>query len=415
MTYGRRVYRIVAQFLFLKTNLLKTGLIISILAIILVFVNTPSASNVSITNSQTQAKLGIYMQSYYENANAQLSSSPISVNTQTTTPANSGQFYLKPGTSAYLWTTQYQSSKTLPAGKMTIDLWAGSTPIIDGQVSIGSSGKTGTVSLTTTQANDLIYVVVATQSTPTVNVSGSGLTWQTRASIANGGIGKLWTFYAIAPTPLSSSAITATLSASQKFVIIAFGVSGVNTAQPFDVDNPATASGNDKAPTVTLTKSSTNDLVIGSVYVNNIATVTAGTEFSTIAAVSSTTSTLGACESLNSPSPGLQTVGYSLNAKKTWAIIGDAIVPASYGGTLSASAYTITSAGAIQSVLFSGLNTSPITSTNQQVATVFPVNAGIIPTSGYVEIVLTAPTSNGVYIQWGNQKPTNIQLALTYG
>jgi hypothetical protein len=98
-----------------------------------------------------------------------------------------------------------------------------------------------------------------------------------------------------------------------------------------------------------------------------------------------------------------------------WAIIGDALVPSTSGSTISVSAYTTTSSGVNSNTLFSGLNTNTLSFSGGQVATVFPVTSGVIPAQGYVKIVFTAPSNSGMAIQWGTGKPTNVQIALTYG
>jgi len=354
------------------------------------------------------------MFSYYENANAPSSGTSVTVNTQTSIPGSSGSFMIPSGTSAYLWTPQFTTGKTIPSGKMPIDLWASTTPTLDGVTSAGFNSFSGTVYLTTTEPDDLIYVVVSVNTAPpTVSISGSGLTWYLRGSVANGGSGKVMTFYATSPNVLSSSAITANVSPSNKFTLIAFGISGANTASPFDpnLTNVVTKTGSSSTPSWTVTTSSTNTFLIGALYVHDIPTVTQGTGFSLIDSEYSSTNVRGAAEYDNAVASGINTVSFSLSASKSWALICDAIVPST--STLSVSAYTTNYLGYNYNTIFSNLITNPV-STSGQVATSFSVSASTIPNFGYVKIVLTAPSDSDIIINWGNGKPTNIQIALTY-
>lgn len=108
-------------------------------------------------------------------------------------------------------------------------------------------------------------------------------------------------------------------------------------------------------------------------------------------------------------------MSYTLSSSTwTWALIGDAVVPATSGSTISISAYTTTSAGANSNTLFSGLNTNTLPSSSGQVSTIFSVTSSSIPALGYIKIVLTAPASSEISLQWGNGKPTNFQIAYTY-
>ncbi len=404
-------------------NLKAPGLLIFGLIALIIFsigMISLSAAPVNITSSSSQAKLGIFMLSYFENANAPSSGTSVTVNTQTSIPTSSGSYLIPRGTSVYIWTTQFASSITVPSGKMILDLWAGSTtpaPSLDGQASASTNGASGSVSLTTTQTSDLIYVVVSTSSTPSVSISGAGLSWNLRGSIVNGRTGAVWTFYSISPSTLSSATITATLDSKQKFVILAFAVSGVNTSAPFDpnLGTVAMSTGSYSQPSVSFTTNFANDFLIGALYLNNNPTVTPSLGFSTIAVSNFANQVTGVAESENSESAGVQIAAFSLSSSNSWAIIGDALVPSTVGSTLSVSAYTTASSGANSNTLFSSFNTNTLSPNGGQVATVFPVTSGVIPAQGYVKIILTAPSTSDIVIQWGAGKPTNVQIALTYG
>jgi hypothetical protein len=114
-----------------------------------------------------------------------------------------------------------------------------------------STTTAGTVTLTTSQADDVIVVVVATEKngalTPVTSVSDTGgLTWTQRAewdeSTADGGAfgsqQTLQTWWAHSPTALSSRVITVTCGggATDDATIVAFGVHGADTSNPFDTN-----------------------------------------------------------------------------------------------------------------------------------------------------------------------------------
>jgi hypothetical protein len=418
----KRATKIKARFPFFHINLKKTPsigalLIFIVLIVVTVTVIVPSATPVTVTNSNKQAALGMYMLSYYEKANAPSSGTSVTVNTQSSIPASSGSYTIQSGNSAYLWTTQFATGKTIPDGNMPVVLWAESTPSLDGTTSTGFIGTSGTVYLTTTQTNDLIYVIVATDTTPTVSISGSSLTWHTRGSLANGANGKIWAFYATANNVLSSASITASLSTYHRFTVIAFAVSGVNTAAPFDpnLGSFVTKTGFSNSPSQSVTTTGTNDFLIGAIYADNAPTITVDSGFTLIDSEYSSTSLRSAVEYKNAVDAGTNSVSFSLGSYSYYALIGDALVPSSsISSKLSVSAYTTTSSGTNSNTIFSNINTNSISSTGGQVATVFPVTSAAIPNSGYVKIVLTAPSATDIVVFWGNGKPTNIQIALTY-
>ena len=175
-------------------------------------------------------------------------------------------------------------------------------------------------------------MIVSTSGTPSVSISGGGLTWNSRGTQANGASGKVWAFYAVASSVLTSTAVTANLAPSQKFVLIAFGISGVNTSSPFDsnLGTVAKTTGSSSTASVSLTTASVNDFLIGALFVANNPTVTLGAEFSTVATTTYGTQLTGVGEYKNAPASGAQTIAFSLSSSNwQWAIIGDAVVPLS--------------------------------------------------------------------------------------
>jgi len=153
-------------------------------------------------------------------------------------------------------------------------------PSIDGTAT-GSitGGTTGTVTLTTANPNDLILVFVGDENLATSfvtvhSVAASGLTftekgasYETTATIDADA--EVW--YATATSPQTSLVITVTLSASADSAsIVAMGVSGANTASPWDPNAALPANNRDNAgasaPTSTTGGVSTTDepdLILG--------------------------------------------------------------------------------------------------------------------------------------------------------
>ena len=138
---------------------------------------------------------------------------------------------------------------------------------LDGHVHSSPSGSISvtTVTLTTTNANDIIYLVceinggagITILSVSSPNTSG----WTVRAT---GGVSQypLVSAYGIAASALSSEVITVTLNGTASFwTLDAFGVSGANTSTPFDSNGsiPQVSSGSVNV----ISTNNANDFLIG--------------------------------------------------------------------------------------------------------------------------------------------------------
>jgi hypothetical protein len=156
---------------------------------------------------------------------------------------------------------------TLPAWTQNLqrafDLSGDGTPLgpsIDGQANANFSGSaTGNVALTTTQPDDIIVAIVHTETTgangyrPVGSVTdAAGLSWQRRvqyqwAGGRNSNSNTLEIWWAHAPTALSADTITAHISGGNvdDATILAFGIAGADTDEPFDTNAglPATTTG----------------------------------------------------------------------------------------------------------------------------------------------------------------------------
>jgi len=127
-----------------------------------------------------------------------------------------------------------------------------------------TSTNTKTLNITTAQPNTIVVAVVynerniATQ-TVTTSVAGGGLTWNlwdSRQLTGVGSKGDLQVWWALAASPLSNAAITATLNQNTDGSCMAlFAVAGADTTAPFDTAGPfyATNDGNSGNSTIQLT------------------------------------------------------------------------------------------------------------------------------------------------------------------
>jgi hypothetical protein len=162
---------------------------------------------------------------------------------------------------------------------------------LDRSTSVVSFGVSSiTTSITTTHSEDVVVLYVSTgQYTPngcgsltppptiTSVEDGAGLTWHQRSvgtttqcevspGPADEGYGfqvHLEEWYAIAPTPLTSDVITITAAyVADEIQDIAFGVSGANTASPFDTTGFCVATSYNTTPGCTMSTTASDTMVV---------------------------------------------------------------------------------------------------------------------------------------------------------
>lgn len=203
---------------------------------------------------------------------------------------------------------------------------------IDGSAQASGIASSHSVSLTTRSSPDVIYLSVVIQATGATVSSVSdtaGLTWKTRASITTGDI-PTYTWYAIAGSALSSDSITVTVSGTYYFTIIAFGISGADTSNPFDPNTavPASNSGSfPTSPSVSISTTGTNDMIIGIVGAFNIASLTPGSGFTSIQTTSGQVpSSLAEYQIVSSAESGFAVDASGPTFSDPWTIIADAVV-----------------------------------------------------------------------------------------
>ncbi|MDH3365502.1 MAG: hypothetical protein OEM29_05825 [Thermoplasmata archaeon] len=207
-------------------------------------------------------------------------------------------------------------------------------PAIDGSGVVSTTGTSATVvGLTTSNADDLIYVsvsIIGTDSVSSVTNSGTALTWSQRGALTDGSDERIETWWAIAPTA-DTRDITVSFASSNTFIVVAFGISGVNTDGPFDpnLGSPVTGSGSGTTQSVTLSTVNPNDLLIGAVAVKvpsgGAPAPSAGAGYTIIHSTTETTLG-GAAEYKQVTSPQTSTtIDFSTSTSVTWAMIGDAV------------------------------------------------------------------------------------------
>ncbi len=192
-----------------------------------------------------------------------------------------------------------------------------------------SDGTSGTVSLTTSNANDVIIVaVMVANASNTVTITDtSSLTWNARTSANN--TAYLYEFYAIASSALSADTITVTLASTDNVLIVAFGVSGANTTTPFNTA-AVTNTGSTTTPTGNITTTGST-LVYGLFGLYNTAgTFAAGSGYTAIqsgniaSGKGKKAATIGSEYALESAS-GTYTVSGTWSASGSWMGIIEAI------------------------------------------------------------------------------------------
>lgn len=143
------------------------------------------------------------------------------------------------------------------------------------------SSTAATVQLTTSRANDIIIVDIIQNGTSVASVADSaGLAWQQRALAGTSGQ-TIEEYYAVAPTALTNDSITVKFAGTASYADVnAFGVSGADITDPFDISAPATAA----TGPASISTPNAGDLIISSSRFANDATPTPGANWSAISA-----------------------------------------------------------------------------------------------------------------------------------
>ena len=192
------------------------------------------------------------------------------------------------------------------------------------------------MSLATTKSSDLIVVfAVSANVHVTLTVSDTDdLVWNVRKSIVDSSFGTLYEFYAVAINALSPDSITVTQTKTDALRIIGFGVSGANIASPFDTDSglPSVATGSSTTPSVGVSTSNANDIILGFFASSGKPTMSESIGFTSIGSCACSPS-LAADYAIVSSTQNKLDVGYTLGTSEAWTMMGDAIVQASSGSS----------------------------------------------------------------------------------
>lgn len=123
---------------------------------------------------------------------------------------------------------------------------------LDGSAqSATGANATQTITLTTTNANDII-IVAAVGNVSITGVSGGSLTWASRATEVNGTL-HTTVWWALATNALNAVTITVTLASATFNTCYAFGISGANTVSPFDPNGALPVQSTSSAPSYSTT------------------------------------------------------------------------------------------------------------------------------------------------------------------
>ncbi|MGA2130484.1 MAG: hypothetical protein ABSG05_02630 [Candidatus Pacearchaeota archaeon] len=132
-----------------------------------------------------------------------------------------------------------------------------------------TTGASVNSTLSTTQANDVIIVFAGGANANINRVSsisdGSLLSWTKRDPVNFLSTGYIEEWYAIAASPLTNDKINVTWNGTGSNTFIAYGISGANTAAPFDTNTsiPSNGSTATTALTTNINSSNANDIIIG--------------------------------------------------------------------------------------------------------------------------------------------------------
>lgn len=208
---------------------------------------------------------------------------------------------------------------------------------IDGAAQ-ASHGSVATISLTTTNSPDLIYVIGSAASSGTLAITDkSNLAW-TERSFSTYGSTTLEAWYAISNSPLASDQITVTFSVAANLDVLGWGISGANLQSPFDT-TPINSHGSSYLGSVSVTTHNSNDLVLGMIGQKGTGTAGSETGWNFIATPGSYP--LAAAEYQLTTSTGTFKATFSLPKNYYWTMIGDAILSAATS-TISTTTTTTT-------------------------------------------------------------------------
>jgi hypothetical protein len=296
---------------------------------------------------------------------------------------------------------------------------AASPPALDGTAAVGCSHYTNscTAPITTSHSNDIIIVYTIESldlaGPCTFSVSDTaGLTWNYRGGVAgraDGSYGstprdQIGEFWARSAGVLASDSITESISgcADTKYGyggeyngFQAFGVSGANYNNPFDPNTslPGTANAYSNTPSVTISTSSSNDMIISAAQQTSYGTLTPGSGFTSI--TPNTDYELAA-----SPVTNLS-VTWGDTATWYWEMMADAIqgAAASTAATFYGHVYVAGTTTGIYGATVNIGGTSIVTDSSGYYTITFPTGGtynAVTTAFGYCQYTASLTVANGV-------------------
>ena len=232
-----------------------------------------------------------------------------------------------------------------------------------------TSGTTVTVSSLNCAASDVIIVMATTNggSSSPITVSSISstptLTWSTRGSVSGVSSRAYLTERYAAAGATAVTSITVTFSGSltgDGAAVIVFGVSGANTASPFDTHAglPYSNDGSSSTPSVTGVSTSTaNDAIIAVLGSRSTTAETAGSGFTMIVSKSTSTSGGNGAAEYEIASGTLTSATVSFGTSVSdWAMLVDAIQPVAQYSVVFTSSGISSDTGTNTVVTINGVN-----------------------------------------------------------
>jgi hypothetical protein len=225
-------------------------------------------------------------------------------------------------------TTTTSVATTTTSSITTTDLTSSGTSnlAIDGYANCRSDGPSCTVTLTTSNSNNLIIAVTSQGSSVAADTPfAPGLVFINRIDYT-ANTHAIEESYAIAQNPLSSVPVTCSDSGGFNTECIVFGISGVNTSIPFDPNSglPATNSGTSDTASASISTSNSNDMLLEYVVMTGSSTILPPPGFTSLGPVQNGGPTSGGAESISTTLTNEQLTA-KLGDSQPWAMIADAV------------------------------------------------------------------------------------------
>jgi flagellin-like protein len=244
-------------------------------------------------------------------------------------------------TTRYLWSSTSGLSQTLQTNTFTVSgtgtiLATYNTQMFEIDTSnIGSSATSTSVAVTLSncKAGDVIIVLGSSNGDLVSSVSdnlATHLTWTNRDTVSATGHQRISEYYAVFNVGGSITITVGFPTGATQNNVVAFAISGANTAAPFDPNSglPYSSTGSTtNTPSVTgVTTTNQYDMIIGLTGSRTTTTQTAGSSYTLIQSVTSTAGSAAAEYRIVSATQSSATVSFGTSTGgTTWAMNVDAV------------------------------------------------------------------------------------------